>query len=315
MRPCHLVGIASLATIWGGNFLFTEMALRGLAPVQIVLLRLFVSGLILLVAARLMNATLPTSPAVLGRLLVMGMVGQAVPWLLFTLGSRGRQFLSGRCVYRSHAAADDPGYLRHAAYPEQSRRVVASCLGFVELVVVLSPWDAGNGGGSLRGQFLCLFGALSYAIAFGYVGRILRDLDLPKISLAATLGLLAGVLMLPLAGGDTVRVPDLNVTVVSGAAVLAIASAAAFVINYWLIEQVGPVRASLAFYLIPLVAVLLGTVVLHERLSGNEAIGGGLIMASLVLLFWWEREVELASLKSALVTSHSLEMMSESRGR
>lgn len=48
-------------------------------------------------------------------------------------------------------------------------------------------------------------------------------------------------------------------------------------------------QASLAFYLIPVVAVLLGIALLDERLTATQLLGGLVIVGALALLYAWER--------------------------
>lgn len=288
MRPGDLLGIVALAGLWGSNFLFTEHALAGLSPAQIVLVRLFVGGGILLAVALALRARLPTRPAVLGRLLVMGLVGQAFPWLLFTLGQEEvPSSLAG--VYTGVTPLLTIPVTMVMLRTRSSRAELAAAgVGFAGLVIVLSPW-AGQGSASVRGQVLCLLGAFCYALAFGYVGRLLRSVDLPKVSLAAVQALLAGVVMVPVSGSAAVRDPVLTVPVTLSALVLALSTAAAFSINYWVISRVGPVQASLAFYLIPVVAVVLGIVFLDERLTAAQLLGGLVIVGALALLYAWDR--------------------------
>ena len=253
-----------------------------------MLVRLFVGGGLLLAVALGLRARLPASAGVLGRLMVMGLVGQAFPWLLFTLGQQEvPSSLAG--VYTGLTPLLTIPVTMVMLRTRSSRAELAAAgVGFAGLVVVLSPW-AEQGMASLWGQILCLLGAICYALAFGYVGRLLRTVDLPKVSLAAVQALLAGVVMVPVGGTAAVRQPQLTGWVTLAALVLALSTAAAFLINYWLISRVGPVQASLAFYLIPVVAVVLGTAFLDERLTAAQLLGGLVIVGALALLYGWER--------------------------
>lgn len=288
MRPADVLGIAGLASIWGSGFLFTEAALAGLTAAQIVLVRLFVGGSLLLMLSRARRAALPRDAKVLGRLLLMGLIGQAVPWLLFALGQQEvTSSLAGVYTGATPLLTIPVTVVMLQGRPSRAE-VTATAVGFVGLLVVFSPWLE-RADASLRGQILCLLGALCYAIAFGYVGRLLRDVELPKVSLAAVQALLAGVVMVPVTGRAASQTPRLTAAVVLAALTLAVGTAAAFLINYWLISRVGPVRASLAFYLLPVVALVLGIAVLGEQLTGTQALGTATILAALAWLYLWER--------------------------
>ena len=58
----------------------------------------------------------------------------------------------------------------------------------------------------------------------------------------------------------------------------------AFWLNYWLMARIGPTRMLLTSVLEPLLAVLLGAIVLGERLSSRVALGGALVLASVALV-------------------------------
>ena len=63
----------------------------------------------------------------------------------------------------------------------------------------------------------------------------------------------------------------------------------AFWLNYWLMARIGPTRMLLTSILEPLLAVLLGAVVLDERLTGRIALGGALVLVSVALVMRRER--------------------------
>ena len=58
----------------------------------------------------------------------------------------------------------------------------------------------------------------------------------------------------------------------------------AFWLNYWLMARIGPMRMLLTSVLEPLLAVLLGAMILGERLSSRVALGGVLVLASVALV-------------------------------
>ena len=57
-----------------------------------------------------------------------------------------------------------------------------------------------------------------------------------------------------------------------------------FWLNYWLMARIGPTRMLLTSILEPLLAVLLGALVLDERPTSRVALGGALILVSVVLV-------------------------------
>ena len=55
-------------------------------------------------------------------------------------------------------------------------------------------------------------------------------------------------------------------------------------LNYVLVQQVGATRASIAMFLMPLIAVLFGVVFLDERLGLHALIGMGLILIGSIVV-------------------------------
>ena len=65
-----------------------------------------------------------------------------------------------------------------------------------------------------------------------------------------------------------------------------VGSALAFVLLYWLIKHMDVTKTMLITLVTPLIAVLLGVVLLGEALSWRTAIGGLAILAGLALVVW-----------------------------
>ena len=62
-----------------------------------------------------------------------------------------------------------------------------------------------------------------------------------------------------------------------------VCTAVAFLVFFALIREIGPVRATVITYVNPAVAVTLGVLLLHERLTGAIAVGFVLILCGSVL--------------------------------
>jgi drug/metabolite transporter (DMT)-like permease len=149
-------------------------------------------------------------------------------------------------------------------------RLVGLMIGFGGVVALLGVDVAGRPG-ELLGAGLILVATIAYAAGTIIVKRGLADLDpLGPIaaSLAlATLALLPAVLVTPPA-----RLPP-------GAALGALAvlgfvcTALGLVLFFQLIVEAGPSRASVITYVNPLVAVVLGMLILDERLGAMSVVG------------------------------------------
>ncbi len=288
MRPADILGITVLALIWGTNFLLVEEALEGANPTQIVVVRLVTGGTALLLLAWARRTALPRGGVVWLKLTGMGLLGQAVPWLLFAWGQEEvTGALAGVYTGLTPLMTIPVAWLLLRDRPTVAE-VGAAVIGFAGLAVVLAPWG-GAPQASLRGQLACLAGALCYAVGYSYAGRLMKTVTDSKLSLAASQALAASAIMIPAGGGQLVQPVRPTWLIALCLALLGAGTAVAFLVNYWLIARIGPVQASLAFYLIPVVAVAAGMLARQERLTSNQVLGSVLILAALAALYAWER--------------------------
>ncbi|MCO5996202.1 DMT family transporter [Actinoallomurus rhizosphaericola] len=284
MRVLSVVGLTALAVIWGTNFLLVEEALHGSDPAQIVLARLWLGGLLLLACSLATRTPLPRRPGVWLRLTGMGLLGQAVPWLLFAWGQESvTSSLAG--IYSGATPLMTIPAVWLILRSRSSRiEVVASAIGFAGLFVVLAPWR-GTGGSSLTGQLACLGGAACYALAYTYARHLIDHLGYSKLTLATTQALSAGLVMLVVSAPQVTRPLHLTPGVTVSLLLMGIGTAVAFGINYWLIASIGPVQAGLAFYLLPVVAVVIGVTFLDDRLAAHQLTGMAIVFAALAVQF------------------------------
>src|SRR5919108_5302579 len=123
---------------------------------------------------------------------------------------------------------------------------------------------------------LILVATLGYATAPLIVRNRLADLD-PLGPVAASL-VLAGLLLLPAATAAPPGQPPPADAIASVALLGVVCTALGLVLFFRLIAVAGPSRASVITYVNPLVAVVLGVVVLDERLGAMSVVGLVLIL-------------------------------------
>lgn len=162
-------------------------------------------------------------------------------------------------------------------------RAIGVGVGFAGAVALIGPSALAGVGADALAQSAVLAAACSYAFA-GIFGRRFRDLA----PAAAAFGMLvsAFVLMAPIA--ILVERPALVLpSAVPLAAILSLAllsTAFAYLIYFRILAAAGATNLLLVTFLIPVSALLLGTFVLDERLSGTAVIGMGLIFLGLAAI-------------------------------
>ena len=146
------------------------------------------------------------------------------------------------------------------------------------MLVVLGVWR-GIGGGELIGSAACLAAAILYGIGFPYLRRNLATggLSVPVLAFGQlAMGTLQLALILPFAGGIPDSLPGESLAAV--AALGAVGTGAAYLLNYSIIRDAGATAASTVTYLVPVFATVAGVVLLGERLTWNEPVGGLLVL-------------------------------------
>lgn len=273
----------TLSLLWGGSFLFNELALAGLPPLSIVWGRVALAAVLLGLALRLSGQVMP-SRRLWPALAVMGVLNNLVPFTLFVL-AQGQ--ITGALA--SVLNATTPLFtvlVAHLATRDERLTPVKAAgvgLGFAGVVVMMVGEDLG---GELMAILACLGAALSYGIA-GVWGRRFRAAGVSPLQTAFGMVAASAILLAPVwLAVDRPFAPGWPgwspVLAVLGLASLS--SALAYLIFFHILARAGAVAISLVTFIIPFSAAGLGWLVLGERLEGRHLAGLALILTGLALI-------------------------------
>lgn len=269
-----------LASIWGASFLFIEISLGGLSPLQVVWARLVTGAAVLLVLVALRRQRLPREPLVWLHLTILAIVANILPFFFFAWGQE--RITSGLAGVLNGSTPLFTLAIAMAALPEEhtSRtRVAGLLMGFAGVVLVVGPWDQNPLTSSVPGQLACLAAALCYGISFVYARRLLAGRGFGPLALSASQLAVAAVLMTiasPWLGrGDVTLTPSILASILTLGAV---GTGLAYPLFYGLVEDAGATTASLVTYIIPIVAVTLGVIVLGEPVGWNLFAGAAVVI-------------------------------------
>lgn len=268
---------ALMAVLWGIPYLFIKEAVDSISPAAIVAGRTLLGAAILLPIALRRRALRPAL-TVWPWVLAFGAIEMAGPFLL--LGHAEQTLpsgLTGLLVATVPLFAAGIALVRGDRTVLSPARATGLLIGFAGVVVIVAgPGLAvADPGAALVAIAQVLLVALLYATApFIVATKLARVPALGTI----TLSLLAvGLAYLPVALLTQHEVP----TVRSGVSLLALgvlSTALAFLGFFALIGEVGPVRAPLFTYVNPIVAILLGVLILGEDLSVGLLVGFPLVI-------------------------------------
>ena len=276
--------LAALAVLWGSSFLWIAIALRGLAPIQIVLVRLIVGTVLLLGITSARKLRLPTDRGLWLRLAIAAVFGNVIPYTLFAIAEqRVDSSVAGVLNATTPLWTILIGFTVGTDRKVSGEKLAGFVIGFLGTLVIFTPWESGSQIASWGGLAALMAGA-SYGVGYVYMGHQLAGKGLGPIVLSAGQLVAATcilVVIAPFLGGFQVvhmRWDALLAVVMLGA----LATGMAYLLNYRLIADEGT-TASVVTYLLPIVAVVLGAVVLGEPLTVSVLSGMVIVLAGVAL--------------------------------
>ena len=274
---------AILSILWGGSFLFIEVALTGFAVLTIVWVRVAGAAAVLGLWLTMWGSGFPRGQKVWAALLVMGILNNAVPFTLFVLAQG--QITAGLASILNATTPLWTVIVAHQFTRDErlsTSKAVGLLLGFVGVTVIAG----GDRAGHLWAILACLGAAVSYGFA-GVWGRRFKAMGLAPMQVAFGMLTSSGLLVLPFwLGIDRpwqVNSPDLA-PVLALAALAVLSTALAYVLYFRLLARAGATMLSLVTLLIPASALGLGALVLQEAILLHHLVGLALILLGLLAI-------------------------------
>ncbi len=258
--------LAGLALIWGSSFVLIEVGLRGFAPAQIAFLRALLGMATL---ALLPRARRPVARAAWPRLALLGLTWLGVPMLLFPIAQQWiDSSLAGMLNGGVPLWAALIATLLARRLPPPGVRIGLAA-GFAGILLVGLP-NLQTSGSSARGVLLIVVATVLYGLSLNLAVPLQRAHGSLPVMLRAH-GV-AAIFCLPFAA----LVPVGTVRADSALAILSLgvlSTGVALAMMTSLAGRVGAARASIAIYLVPVVAIALGAIFLGEHVH-PLALGG-----------------------------------------
>jgi drug/metabolite transporter (DMT)-like permease len=269
-----------LALLWGSGFLWIELALTGLRPVQVTVLRCVLGAAVLLALACWARQRLPRDRPTWRRLVIAAFFCNALPFALFSIG---QQTVDSGVAGVLNATTPLWSAVIGLALGERFTRVrlVGLGVGFLGVVVIFAPWR--QDGLASWGALAMLAAAASYAVAFVYMGRHLVNRGDPLGMSAAQLLVASGLAALALPAGGLDWSGATTGSLLAVGVLGIVATGLTFHLNNRLIATEGATAAATVGYLLPVVSVALGAVVLGEEVGLRVILGMGVVLAGVAL--------------------------------
>jgi drug/metabolite transporter (DMT)-like permease len=274
--------------VWGSTYLAIRVGVRDIPPLAMAGSRFLIAGAILYpIATRTGDAATRTADRPGPR----EWLGCAVVGVLLLAFGNGGVSVAEQTLPSGLAAvlvATVPLWMVLFAVPLQGTRVSRRAV--VGLLVGLVGVAVLAGGGSAAGHAVGVVIVLGAAASWGVGSVLSRRLRMPRrVLLSAAIEMLAGGTVLLIAAAVTGQFARVHLASVHATSWLALAwliaagSILAFTAYGYALTRLPLSTVSTYAYVNPVVAVLLGTTLLHEALTVREVIGAALVVGSVAL--------------------------------
>lgn len=277
-----------LAALWGASFLFMRIAVPEFGPFALIAVRVGIASLVLLpiwwIAEPLSQRQLILKAV--PQMVTLGVLNSAIPFVLFAYSTL--HITGGLASIMNSTATIWTAIVAWLWLGRKPSLQVSIGLGLGLLGVVLLVSDAMMGGvwetNMQRGYgaMAAALAAILYGVAANYAAERIKGLSTLTI---ATFSLVtATVALIPIA---LIYVPIETISTKAWLAVIMMAvfcTAAANIIYFYLLKNVGPTRAVSVTFLIPVFGTLWGVLFINEPVSFGMLFGGVVILLGIAMV-------------------------------
>jgi drug/metabolite transporter (DMT)-like permease len=275
-----------LCGIWGSTWLFIKLGLADLPPFTFAGIRFIIAVAIVFSIIRIRGLALPRARADWILLAVTGILSFGFNYgLVFW----GEQYITSGLAALLQATLPAFGLVfAHFHLPGERlswAKIGGVILGVCGVAVVFSNQLAISGRQALAG---CI--ALILSAGFAAYSKVLVKKHGKKLNPAILTGgqMFFGLLLLMVLGlsleGNPFRLHWTPVAIIALVYLAIVGSVIAFMLYYWLVLNMDVTKSMLIALVTPVVAVILGMLVLNEEFSWRTLAGGAMIISGIALI-------------------------------
>lgn len=276
-----------LSVLWGGSFFFIEIAVETVPPLTLVLIRVAIAAAALWLF--LMAAGLRGGPpaSVYPDFLLLALLNNVLPFVLFAWAQTE---IAGGLASILNATTPIWGVVvAHLCTRDEKMtpaKVAGVLLGFGGVAVLIGSDLLREIGTGILAQLACLIATLCYALA-GVFGRRFHALGVSPLMVSTGQLTAAALVMAPLVLFFEPPWQHAGPSAGAWAALVALAlicTSLAYILYFALLASAGATNSLLVTFLIPITAILLGSLFLGEVLEARHFGGMALIGAGLAAI-------------------------------
>ena len=284
-----------VCAIWSGTWLFLKVGLRDLPPLSFAWLRGLLAALVLVIIVSLRRTTWPRK---VSDWRLMAMTGLMVFAINYALLCWAEQFISAGLGALLASTVPLFGLvIAHRHVPGERMtftKVFGVLLGIAGVGVIFSGQLISKGSTAMWACIAVLLASLATAYAHVLVKSRGAHLDRGVLTAAqmcfACIPLIVAGLVVE---GSPLRFRWTTQSIVALCYLALLGTVVASLIFYWLVREIAVTKTQLVFLMTPLGAVLLGVLVLDERLSWRVTAGGAAVLAGVSLMITQKRKTKL----------------------
>jgi drug/metabolite transporter (DMT)-like permease len=272
-----------LCLIWGSTWLFIKLGLENLPPLTFAGIRFVIASIILLLLVAVRRLPFPRRRSDLMLLAVIGILSFS---LNYGLVFWGEQYISSGLAALLQSMLPAFGLIIAHYYlpgePITLPRILGVVMGVIGVGVIFSNQLRASGPKALLGSAALVLSALCAAYANVLVKAYCKHID-PVVLAAGQM--MFGLVPLLLIGipleGNPFRFHWTVMAFISLLYLAIVGTVIAFSLYYWLIRNMNVTDTMLIALVTPVVAVILGMIVLKERLEWRTLAGGLMIISGI----------------------------------
>lgn len=280
MKNKWLFSYILLGITWGMSFLFIKQGLEFLTPIGVAFGRCALGAITLIIIAKSRNVQLPNEPRIWGHLLVVAMLLNVVPGVLFALAeTKVTSILAG--IINAVTPLMTVLAILIIGRDEKPKRtqLVGLSFGFLGVATVMGIWQ-GLGENPIEYVLCLLLAVTCYGFSFPYSRRFVMPYKLDPTPMATVQLICAATVLLPGYLIDGIAKDEFRpIPLLSMLGLGIFGSGFAYIWNFQIIRDAGSAIASSVTFVTPVVAVIAGIIFLGESLSWYEPVGALIVLS------------------------------------
>ena len=277
-------GFLLTSIIWGSTWLVIKVGLDSIPPFYAASLRFLVAMSILFLINLVRGSSLPTDTESRKIYLIAGLLSFSFPFALVYWGQQYIPSSLSSILFALYPLI--VGIFSHFLLPSEPLnvfKVFGIVLGFSGVVMIFARDVEWNTGSATLGMVAIIASSILQAWSLILIKKHGKDIDAFHLNFG---GMLIGFVILALFALIFENFSDVKLDLKGVGSVFylgILGSVVTFSVYFWMLKKVEAVYLSLLAFVTPILAVILGSIILNEKLDYHVAYGCGFVLIGILL--------------------------------